>query len=140
MVLLHGWCYPMAHLRPLSVKLVGLGFVALSQVPLKPTPDNVPPTGITLFQAALVMVTVGPLAEALPFQAFCATVCPLANWKLSAQVVVGAVPVLVMLMLVPKPLGHWLVTVHAIEHDAAGRSSSSVRKMSEFMSANGISV
>ena len=45
----------------LSVKFAGLALVALSHVPLKPTPAIVPPAGTAALKETLVTVTSGPL-------------------------------------------------------------------------------
>lgn len=92
---------------PLSVKAVGGALVPL-QVAWKPggTLSELP-AGIDAFAEVLVIVTVLPVCEKLPFQPRVIT-CPLANEKPSVQPLMAAFPVFVMVSPAWKAPLHWL--------------------------------
>jgi hypothetical protein len=95
----------------LSVKALGGELLPL-QAPLKPGGElSVAPGAIVALYDRLVIVTVAPLCVKVPFHN-CVTVCPLGKANTRFQPLIVVVPVLVIVILTPKPPGHWLVTVY----------------------------
>lgn len=94
---------------PFRVNAVGAALVP-DQEALKPGVDErVAPGAIDALYETFVTVTAPPLCATVPFQS-CVIVCPLANENFSVQPLMAVVPVLLMVIVAPKPVGHWLVT------------------------------
>jgi hypothetical protein len=93
---------------PFRVKDVGAVLVPF-QVPLNPGSElRAEPAAMDALYALLVIVTVLPLCENVPFQP-CAIFCPLANENCKLQPLMAVEPVFVMVKDAAKPPGHWLV-------------------------------
>ena len=89
----------------MSVNAVG-GELVLFQVPLKPgCAPGEPPAGIKPLYDALETVTVLPLCVTPPFQS-CVMVCPLGKVNCKFQPLITVDPVLVMVIVAPKPVFH----------------------------------